>query len=56
MNHIIYYEPKTGCVFHEEPREKNVYCIPNTPENRQKLKELTGPSRIAWLERESKGR
>jgi hypothetical protein len=48
----IFYEPRTGCIYSKKPREKNVYCIQDTPENWEKLSRLEGTAKLTWLEAE----
>jgi hypothetical protein len=52
----FYYEPKTGFTYDREPRERNVYRLKDTAENRKKLGELSGYAKLAWLEQEDGNR
>jgi hypothetical protein len=53
---LFYYEAKTGLIFDTPPRERNVYYITDTPDNREKVRTLEGKEKIEWLEKNCRGR
>ena len=47
----IYYEAKTGLIFDEPPRERNVYTLRDSADVRKHLDTLSGQELVSWLER-----